>query len=66
MAGADWVRARLAAPRRPSILPETVEALGIHLRIAGRVGDLAMPEIGGQSACIDPIVDQLEAARMTQ
>ena len=37
-----------------SILPKAVKAPCVHLRIAGRVGNLAMPEMGRQGAGVDP------------
>src|ERR1700736_1348449 len=55
-------RARLVA----SILPKAIEALGVHLGVAGRIGDLAMTEVGGEGAGIDALVDQLEPGAVPQ
>lgn len=59
-------RCRCAVGARRSIPPEFVEALGVHHRIARRVGDLAMAEIRGQGSRIHAIVDQLEAGSVSQ
>src|SRR6266446_2372026 len=52
--------------RPMSILPEAIEALGVHLGIAGGVRDLAMTEICGEGAGIDALVDQLEPGSVPQ
>src|SRR3984893_14495864 len=52
--------------RPASILPEAIEALGVHLRIARRVRDLAMPEICGEGPGIDALVDELEPGGVAQ
>src|SRR5215469_10716074 len=49
-----------------SVLPEAVEAAGVHLGVAPGVGHLTMPEIGGQRPGIDTLIDKLEAAAMAQ
>ena len=40
-----------------SVLPEAIEALGVHLCVTGGVVDLAMPEISGEGAGIDALVE---------
>src|SRR5205823_2560636 len=47
----------------PSVLPEAIEALGVHLCIARRIGDLPVPEVRSEGAGIDAIVDQLEGVQ---
>src|SRR6516164_82695 len=49
-----------------SILPKAVKAPRIHLSVARRIGDLAMPQIGRQGPRIDALIDQLEAAGVAQ
>jgi len=49
-----------------SVLPEAIEAAGVHLRIPRRVGDLAMPEVRGEGPRIDTLVHEFEAAGMAQ
>ena len=49
-----------------SVLPEAIEALGVHLCVTGGVVDLAMPEISGEGAGIDALVDQLEPGGVPQ
>src|SRR5437016_109152 len=57
---------RRSARPGPSVLPEAVEAPRVHLRITRRVGDLPVPQIGGQGPRIDALVHQLKAASMAQ
>src|SRR5947209_8368755 len=45
-----------------SVLPEAIETSRVHLRVSGRIGDLAVPEIGREGSGIDALVHQLEAA----
>src|SRR6266446_3820684 len=52
--------------RATSVLPEAIEALCVHLCVACRVRDLAMPEISGEGAGIDALVDQLEPGGVPQ
>src|ERR1700730_12829937 len=52
--------------RPASVLPKAIEPLGVHLRIARRVRDLAMPEICGGGPGIDALVDELEAGGVPQ
>jgi len=50
----------------PSVLPESIEAVGAQLRISHRVRDVAVAEVVLQRAGIDAIVGELEAAAMAQ
>jgi hypothetical protein len=48
----------------PSVLPKAIEAPGVHLGLAGRVCDLAVPQVGRQGPRIDALVDEFEPAGM--
>src|SRR5271170_3792341 len=50
--------ANLSPNSRFQSCQKSIEALGVHLRIARRVGDLATAEVRGEGAGIDPLVDR--------
>jgi hypothetical protein len=48
------------------IPPEILEPTRCQRRIAGRILDIAVPEVGLQRPCIDPVVRQLKAAGVAE
>src|SRR5438105_106545 len=62
--GASWPPVSETAG--PSVLPEALEPLWRHLRIADRVLNIPMPEVVLDGSRVVALVRQLEAARVPQ
>ena len=55
-----------ARAARPSVPPQSLETAAVHPAVALRIRHLAMAQVGGERQRIETLVDQLEAAGVTQ